>query len=159
MAITPYRPSGDLFRSFLDDAFGPGAWGGRLAGMDLLRAPSADVMETQDEIRVMVELPGMRPEDVDVSLENHVLTISGEKKEERQEGGKDDRWHLSERRYGRFSRSFVLPQEVEQDRIAASFENGVLNVTIPKSERVKPRRIEIRGGDDGQRRIEGSTSQ
>ncbi len=157
MAIVPYRPTTDLFRSLLDEAWGPGAWGGRMAGMDLLRAPSADVMETQEEIRVMVELPGMRREDVEVSLENNVLTISGEKKEERQEGGKDDRRHLSERRYGRFSRSFVLPQEVEQDGVQATFEDGVLGVTIPKSEKAKPRRIEIRGGGE-QKRIEGPSS-
>jgi HSP20 family protein len=83
---------------------------------------------------------------VEVSLENNVLTIDGEKKAEREEG-KENRWHLSERRYGRFTRSFVLPRDVEQERIAASFEHGVLTVTIPKSERARPRRIEVRAGN------------
>ena len=152
MAITPYRPTTDLFRPLFDDFLGTG-WGGRLAGTDLMRTPSADVTESKDEIRVMVELPGMRPEDVDVSLENNILTISGEKKEERQEEDRDNRWHLSERRYGSFTRSFVLPRDVEQDRIQASFENGVLSVTLPKSEKARPRRIEIRGGN-GQQRVE-----
>ncbi len=75
-----------------------------------------------------------------------MLTISGEKQEERREGDENSTWHLSERRYGRFSRSFVLPRDVEQDRIQARFENGVLQVTIPKSERARRRRIEIRSG-------------
>lgn len=156
MAITPYRPTTDLFRSLLDDMPGLGAWGGRMSGMDLLRAPNADVMETTDDLRVTVELPGLRPEDVEVSLEDNVLTISGEKQEERRQEGRDERWHLAERRYGRFSRSFVLPRDVEHDRIQAHYENGVLHVTIPKSEKVKPRRIEIQDGN-GQRQIEASS--
>lgn len=155
MAITPYRPTTDLLRSLLGDVAGP--WGGRLAGMDLLRAPEADVVETREEIRVMVELPGLRSEEVEVSLENNVLTISGEKREQRREGEAEQRWHLVERRYGRFSRSFVLPRDVEPDRIQASFENGVLMVTIPKSEKVRPRRIEVQGGN-GQRQVEGQQS-
>jgi HSP20 family protein len=158
MAITPYRPTTDLFRTLFDDLPALGtAWGGRMAGTDLLRAPHADVTETGDDIRVTVELPGLRPEDVEVSLENNVLTISGEKKEEHEETGKENRWHLSERRYGRFSRSFVLPKEVEQERIQATFENGVLDVIIPKSERVRPRRIEVHSGN-GRQQIEANTS-
>jgi HSP20 family protein len=156
MAITPYRPTTELFRPFFDDIFGS-ELGARMAGSELMRTPHADVAETKDEIRVLVELPGMRPEDVEVDLENNVLTISGEKQEERQEGDKESRWHLSERRYGRFSRSFVLPRDVEQERINARFENGVLNVTIPKSEKAKPRRINVQGGE-GTKKIETGTS-
>lgn len=156
MAITPYRPTTDLFRSIFDDLPAMSAWGGRMAGMDLLRAPNADVMETKDDILVTLELPGLRPEDIEVNLEDNVLTISGEKREEREEG-QENRWHLSERRYGRFSRSFVLPKEVEQDRIQANFENGVLNVTIPKDEKVKPRRIQIQNGQ-GRQQIEANRS-
>lgn len=156
MAITPYTPTTDVFRPFLDSFFGSD-WGGRMAGMDLLRTPNADVIETKDEIRVAVELPGMNPADVEVTLENNVLTISGEKQEERREEDRESRWHLSERRYGRFSCSFVLPRDVEQDAIQAHFENGVLNVSIPKSEKVKPRRIEIQGGN-GTQRLETNTS-
>lgn len=158
MATKQYRPTTDLFRTFFDDLPGVGAgWGGRMAGMDLLRAPSADVTESKDDLRVMLELPGLRPEDIELNLEDNVLTISGEKKEEREEEGQDNRWHLSERRYGRFSRSFVLPNQVEQDRVQASFENGVLSVTIPKSEKAKPRRIEIQSGN-GRKQIEANTS-
>src|SRR5690606_15026177 len=81
-------------------------------------------------------------------LENNILTISGEKRQDREESDEKHRWHLSERRYGQFSRSFVLPRDVEQDNIEATFENGVLRVVIPKSERARRRKIEIRGGSD-----------
>lgn len=155
MTITPYRPTSDLFRPMLEDFMTPmRGWGGRLGGM--LQAPEADLVETENEIRVVVELPGMKPEDVNVDLENNVLTISGEKHEERTEGSEKDTWHLSERRYGRFSRSFVLPREVEHDRIQASYADGVLNVTIPKSEQARRRRIQIQNGG-GQTPVEAST--
>ena len=154
MAIRPYRATTDIFRPFFDDLLNPG-FGGRMAGMDLLRTPEADVLESQDEIRVTLELPGVPPEQVEVNLEDNVLTVSGEKHEEHEERGEENRWHLSERRYGRFSRSFVLPREVETDRIEADFHNGILTITVPKSERVKPRRIQVRG-DGGSQRIEAS---
>ena len=154
MAITPYRSTTDPFRPLFDDLFGNG---NRLNS--LMRTPDADVSETENEIRVVVELPGMRPDDIQVDLENNVLTISGEKREERTEGDDQNQtWHLSERRYGRFSRSFVLPRDVEQDQIRAHFDNGVLSLTIPKSERARRRRIEVQGSSgNGQAQL-GSSS-
>lgn len=152
MAIRQYRPTTDIFRPLFDDLLTP-SFGGRMAGMDLLRTPEADVMESQEEIRVTLELPGVPAENVEVNLEDNVLTISGEKTEEHRQEGKEQRWHLSERRYGRFTRSFVLPREVETDRIEANFHNGVLTVRVPKSERVKPRRIEVHS-DGGSQQIE-----
>ncbi len=150
--LTPYRTNNrlgmagpDLFGSMLEGLVAPREGTGRMDG--LLRVPDADVMETEGEIRVVAELPGLKAEDIDLSLENNVLTIRGEKREERSESDERNTWHLSERRYGRFSRSFVLPREVEQDRIEARFEDGVLTVTIPKSETARRRRIEITGGD------------
>jgi HSP20 family protein len=152
MAITAYRPTTDLFRTIFDDLPGAaGGWGGRLSGMPFIRTPDADVWETKEHILVAMELPGLRPENLELSLENNLLTISGEKREERNEGNGETRWHLSERRYGRFSRSFVLPKDVDQDQIKATFEHGVLSVSIPKSERAKPRRIEIRHGNESHR--------
>jgi HSP20 family protein len=149
------RARTDRFRPLLDELFTPmRGWGGRLG--EMLRVPDADVVETESEIRVTLDLPGMRPEDVSVDLENNVLTISGERMEERTEGEENNTWHLSERRYGKFSRSFVLPREVEQEKIEARFEDGVLNVTVPKSEQAKRRRIEIQNGG-GQKRVEAST--
>lgn len=145
MAVTRYRPVSDLFRPF-DDFLGPFMRMG-----STMRTPDTDVLETAHEIRVVTELPDMEPEDIDISLENNILTISGEKTMERTEGDENATYHLSERRWGKFSRSFVLPREVEQDRIDAQFRNGVLTITIPKSEKAKPRRISIRNGGETQR--------
>jgi HSP20 family protein len=147
MAITSYRPINDPFASLLADLVGPSDRKG-----SLMRA-SADVMEKEDEIRVQMEMPGIKTEDIEIELENNVLTISGEKKEERTESDRDERYHLSERRYGHISRSFVLPQEVEQEQIQAHFEDGVLSVRIPKSEKARRRRIEVRNGDGRSREI------
>ena len=157
MALTPYRPSTDLFRSLFDDMLAPsGGWGGRMS--EMMRVPEADVVESENEIRVVVELPGMKPENIELDVENNVLTIGGHKQEEQRNG--DDTWHLSERRYGKFSRSFVLPRDVDQEGIQARFDNGVLAVAIPKSEKARRRRIEVQaegsrreiGGDGAQSR-------
>jgi len=115
-------------------------------------APVVDIRETADEIRVLAELPGLEPEHVDVSIENNVLTIAGEKKHEVEEGKEDGAFHLIERRYGRFERSFTLPRTVDADAISARFENGVLTVTLPKAEAAKPRRVQVQAGE-GTRRI------
>jgi HSP20 family molecular chaperone IbpA len=147
MSITSYRPTNDPFASLLADLVGPSDRKG-----SLMRA-SADVMEKEDEIRVLMEMPGMKAENVEIELENNVLTISGEKKEERTESDKEERYHLSERRYGHVSRSFVLPREVEQEKIQAHFEDGVLTVRIPKSEKARRRRIEIQNGSDERKEI------
>lgn len=136
--------------SLLDDLFTPWMQGARMN--NLLRAPDAEVVETENDIRVMMDAPGMTSDDIDISLENNVLTVSGERRSGWSEV--DERsatWHLSERRYGKFSRSFVLPRDVVQEQIEALFENGVLSITIPKSERSRRRRIEIRSGSNGGR--------
>ena len=112
-------------------------------------APAVDVRETADEIEVDVELPGLNPADVDARVENGVLTVSGEKKAEIEEGKEGSDYHLVERRYGRFERSFTLPRSVQADRVEASFTNGVLQVRLPKTEAAKPRRIEIRPAEGG----------
>ena len=153
MAVSPYRASTELFSPLFDSFFGPLAVeGNRMRSM--LRAPEADVVETENEIRVTAEMAGMRPEDVNVDLENNVLTISGEKRLEREEGKEGSTYHLSERRYGKFSRSFVLPRDVDSEKIEARFDNGVLTIRIPKSERARRRRISIENGAEG-RQIEG----
>jgi len=111
-------------------------------------APSVDVQEDANEITVAAELPGVNPQDVNVTVENGVLTISGEKNEEREEGKADSNYHMVERRYGRFERSFSLPSTVEADSVKASYENGVLRIKLPKTELAKPRRIEVQAGND-----------
>jgi HSP20 family protein len=106
--------------------------------------PVVDVRETNDALEVLAELPGLRAEDVEVNVENNVLTIAGEKKQEVSEGNADAEYHLVERRCGRFERSFTLPRTVKADAIGARFENGLLTVTLPKAEAAKPRRVEIK---------------
>jgi HSP20 family protein len=107
-------------------------------------APAVDVRETKDAIEVVAELPGMRSEDVEVNVENNVLTIAGEKKQEVTEGNPESEYHLTERRCGRFERSFTLPRSVDAEKIGARFDAGLLTVTLPKAEAAKPRRVEIR---------------
>lgn len=154
MAIAPFLPANRL-GGMLDELFVP--FTGMRAG-SWLRMPEADVVETEDAIRVNLDLPGMKAGDVEVTLENNVLTVSGEKKEERTENGNGNRWHLAERRYGSFSRSFVLPSHVEQDRIDARFDDGVLSITVPKSEQARRRRVEIQAGTAGQAQLDSGES-
>ena len=103
--------------------------------------PATDVAEDKDSIRISMELPGINPDDVRISLENNVLTIRRDKKQESEEN--NERVHRIERIYGTFERTFVLPNTVDSERIDARSENGVLLVTIPKAERAKPREIRV----------------
>jgi HSP20 family protein len=104
--------------------------------------PSLDVSETKNEIVVKAEVPGMDPKDIDISLSNGTLTIKGEKKQEREE--KEEDYHLVERHYGSFMRSVMLPTEVKQDKINASYKNGVLKVVLPKFEEAKKKEVKIK---------------
>jgi HSP20 family protein len=108
-------------------------------------SPVVDVHETTDTIVIRAELPGLAPSDVDVSVENGTLSISGEKKQEIEEGKDGTEYHVVERRYGRFERRFSLPRSVDPSKVAAEFKHGVLTVTLPKAEAAKPRRVEIQG--------------
>lgn len=158
MAATQYRPTTDLLGPMLEDFLArPLTPQGRQR--DLLRAPEADVVETENEIRVLMDAPGMAPGDIEISLENNLLVVSGERRPTWGESAEERfTWHLSERRYGRFTRSFILPRDVDADRIEAHFENGVLSVSIPKSERARRRRIEIRTDGASPQREVGGTS-
>lgn len=109
----------------------------------------AEVVETDDEVRFDIEMPGFRLDDIDVSLENNVLTITGEKKFEQSEERKESDFRLFERRYGRFQRSFTVPPTVRGDNSEARYEHGVLTVRLPKAEEAKPRRIQISGQSSG----------
>jgi len=104
-------------------------------------SPAADIMEDKDSFTVVAELPGMKKEDVKVSLQNSVLTISGEKKKESEQ--KDKTFHRLERSYGSFYRTFELPVMVDPSKIQADFKDGVLKVVLPKTEAAKPKEIAI----------------
>lgn len=140
MAMYPTRYA-DPFDRLVDSVFG-----GRAAnGNSLMRAPETDVVETEREIRVVTEMPGLKRENIEIDVENNVLTIRGEKRDERTEG-EQGKWHLAERRWGTFARSFVLPRDVDAENIQAAFQDGVLTVTVPKSEKARRRRIEVGAG-------------
>ena len=103
--------------------------------------PPVDVLEESDAIRIMAEVPGVKPEDVKISVEGNVLTIQGAKQQVAEE--KTERVHRYERTYGAFERTFTLPATVDAEHIKASYDSGVLTVTLPKVEKAKPRQIQV----------------
>jgi len=103
--------------------------------------PPVDVMENKDQVRIVAELPGVKSEDVRISMENNVLTIRGEKQHAAEQNG--EKVHRYERAYGVFERSFTVPTTVDAEKISAHYENGVLTVELPKTERAKPRQISV----------------
>ena len=113
--------------------------------------PAMDLVETEDHFVLRADLPGMKEDDVKIEFEDGTLTISGERKAEHE--SKNEGYYRVERAFGAFSRSLTLPQGIDPEAVTASFNNGVLEVRIPKPEERKPRRIEI--GDAGQKTIEG----
>jgi len=118
--------------NFLEDETKSGTW-----------APAVDVAEEKDKILVRVEVPGMNENDLKVSFEDGLLTVSGERQFER----KDDRnYHRIERTYGSFTRTFSLPRTVDASSISAQYNNGILEIEIPKLEEAKPKQIQINVG-------------
>jgi HSP20 family protein len=105
--------------------------------------PAVQVTETPAELMLTAELPGMSEKDVELFVEGNVLTLRGEKTEERKEEDETRKVYLWERSYGTFTRSFTLPAEVETDRIRAEFKDGVLALHLPKTEKARGRKIEI----------------
>lgn len=110
-----------------------------------LMSPNLDLSETDGEIEVRLDLPGFKPEEIDVDLSHDVLTISGEHKEEKEEKDEGRRYHRIERRRGSFQRIVQLPAMVQEDKIDATFQNGVLTITMPKSEESKSKKIRVKG--------------
>ena len=104
-------------------------------------APAVDIYETADELVLKADVPDVDLKDIDVRVENQTLTISGERKFQQQESGKG--YHRIERSYGNFVRSFAVPNSFDTEKIAASYKNGVLSVSLPKREAAKPRQIKV----------------
>lgn len=105
-------------------------------------APVVDIAEHDDEYVVKVELPGVNKEDVKITLESNILTIGGEKKQEKET--KKENYHRVERSYGSFQRSFTLPTMVKSDKIDAIYKDGILSVSLPKADEAKPKQIEVK---------------
>ena len=114
--------------------------------------PKVDIFENKDHLVLEAELPGMTRDDFDLSFENNVLTLKGERKFEKKTD--DGNYHRVERSYGSFARSFTLPQTVTAEGAVAEFDNGILHISLPKREEVKARKIEITGGTSTAKAIE-----
>lgn len=141
-------------RLFEDSFIGSTRWplAGEDASMDI------DIYETDDEVVVKAAMPGVKPEDIDINLQGDLLTIHG--KMEHEQDVKDENYHRRERRRGTISRTMQLPRAVDSSKAEAVCENGVLRLTLPKSEEAKPRRIQVKG--NGQQRgktVEGSAAE
>jgi HSP20 family protein len=147
----------ERFRREMDrlfDDFSSGFWRGSLfdtapsrrAEATFRTMPAVDVSETDKAYEITAELPGLDEKNIEVKLANGVLSIKGEKQEEKEEKEKD--YYRRERSFGSFERSFQVPDDVEEDKIAASFKNGILSVTLPKSAEAQKqaKKIEVRGG-------------
>jgi HSP20 family protein len=104
-------------------------------------APSVDIYETENELVLKADLPDVDLKDIDVRVENQTLSISGERQFEKTETGKG--YHRMERNYGRFTRSFAVPNSFDTEKIAADYKNGVLSVSLPKKEAAKPRQVKV----------------
>lgn len=131
------RPERDLFDRFFGDFSLPS-----MAFEDTEWVPAFDVSETDKELIVRAEVPGMDKKDIKITVSDGILTIEGEKKHEKKE--ENEQYHRVERRYGTFSRTMRLPDEVDADKVDATYKDGVLNIRLPKSEAVYPRKIEIK---------------
>ena len=141
MALTRYnRPESDLmskrFSDIMDEFFNDAVKTRRNTFV-----PSIDVSETEDQFLISAELPGMDKDNIDISLENGRLSISGERSFEKEDKGK--KFHRVESSYGSFERSFQLPDNVDEESISATYENGLLNISIDKSEDKVKKQIEI----------------
>jgi HSP20 family protein len=121
---------------------------GRGRRRELAFQPAVDIYEEKDAMYVKAELPGVSPEDVNISVENHLLTISGERKFERNTDR--DGYHRVECAYGSFARSFALPNTVNVEAIEANLEHGILTLRLPKRAEAQPRRIQVKASVDGQ---------
>lgn len=134
----PFRLAREEFETLWSQLVGEsdgGVFKGRLL-------PSLDLSETPSTIEIRMDLPGVKAEEVDIQLANGVLTISGDRKEEKEEKGKT--FHRVERRHGSFSRSVTLPSNVAEDKVEAQYHDGVLTVTMQKTEEAKSRKIEVK---------------
>ena len=128
--------AGSPGRGDRDEEMSLGAW-----------LPPVDISEDNDRIILTAELPGFSAEQVQIHMEGNVLTMRGERKFEEEKGGKGRNYHRVERAYGQFLRSFTLPPNVDRDDIHARFNNGLLEIELPKKEEAKPRQIRITGAE------------
>ena len=145
MALTRWDPFRDLnimqerMNRMFEDA-GRG-WSGDEPSSTTTWSPAVDIYETENEIQVQAELPGVDRKDISLNLEKNVLTLKGERRFEKET--KQENYHRIERAYGGFSRSFSIPAIVDEEKIRADYKDGILKIALPKKEQVKPKQIAI----------------
>jgi HSP20 family protein len=148
MALARWTPMPNL-QSFQDEInrmfnqFFPGGSGEEASWGHYTWTPPVDIAETDEALVLTIDLPGVSKDEVSIEIHQNTLMLRGERKHEA--GVTDDRYHRRERAYGPFQRSFVLPTMVDQDKVQASYHDGILELRLPKSEAAKPRRIAIAG--------------
>lgn len=142
-ALTTYRRPANTLANWFGDLFDDDFFRLPAPRETTSWTPRVDVVEDEHAYHLHAELPGLDKKDIDVSVENGVLTLSGERKFEKKEE-KDDGYRYYERSYGSFCRSFRLPEHVDPNAIKATHKNGVLELTLPKSEKAKPKQIEVK---------------
>jgi HSP20 family protein len=144
--LIPWRPFRELeemerrFEDILGRPFLPTVWR-RIPMVEMGWAPAIEVFEKEDKFVVKAELPGMKEEDIDISVVGDALTIKGERKAESEV--KEEDYYCCERSYGSFSRSIAVPSDVDAKKIEASYEDGVLEVSLPKAPEVKPKKVAV----------------
>lgn len=137
-AQSPGNLFADVFDTFLNDDF----FKNYPATQDMLLKPSLDIAETDKAWTVSIEIPGVEEKDINLEVENRTITVSGEKKRETME--QDENWHRVERSYGSFQRVLSLPEDVDENKIDASFKNGVLTLTLPRDAKANSNRKTIK---------------
>ena len=136
------RPWVDSLDQLFDRVF-QDRWDPDWKGLGNNWVPAVDVEETENEFVFKAEMPGIKKEDVKISLLDNVLTLSGEKRTEEKKTDKEKKYHRVERSYGSFQRSFALSSPLKADKISASYKDGILEIVVPKSEEAKPKEIDI----------------
>lgn len=138
-----WRNRTSLREPFVDDMFERffRGWPSMLSGADTTWSPRVDISETEKEITIDMEIPGIDKKDVKVEVHDNVLTVSGERKREREE--KDENHYRRERMYGRFERSFGLPDTVDGNKVAAKYHDGVLTLALAKTKKTVPKEIAV----------------
>ncbi|MEX0772865.1 MAG: Hsp20/alpha crystallin family protein [Balneolales bacterium] len=144
MAITQYRPDVDYpiiprrFSEMMDEFFNESLSLGERAGF----VPGIDITEDDKQYFIQITLPGMKKDDISIDLDDRTITVSGERKQERE--NKDVKYHLVESRYGKFERSFTLPATADPDSLDAKYEDGILKMTVKKSEKSMSKQIKVK---------------
>jgi HSP20 family protein len=142
-ALVRYETPATTLSNLFDDFLGNGIFNAWDRDISLVNYPRVDIVEEKDTYKITADMPGLDKKDIAVEIKNGVLSLSGEKKEEKTEKDKNRYYHY-ERRFGSFRREFALPDHVDAEHVEAKYANGVLELTLRKTEAAKPKQIEVK---------------